>query len=85
MIERSLALLILRHIFPGDDRHVQYAATAGFSIQRRLLGAVPDPAVMYGEVAGAEIETDLPAIGIIVDEVLFAKKKPKDTLLVCTR
>lgn len=73
MVERRLAFFILGHVFPGNDGDIHNPAATGLPVKRGLLGAVPDPAVMDGEVAGAQVEADFAAIGVIVDKVLFAK------------
>src|SRR5438128_1928403 len=85
MIEGCLALLILGHVFTGDDGNIHYPAAAGFSIQRRLLRTMPDPSVMYRKIACTQVESNLAAVGIIIDEILLAKQQAEDTLLVCTR
>jgi len=73
MVEWRLAFFILGHIFPANDGDIHYPPAAGFPIKRGLLCAMPDPAVMNGEVAGAQVEADFAAIGVIVDKILFTK------------
>src|SRR5882757_145472 len=73
MVERSFAILILWHILPGNDRDIHHPAAAGFPYMGGLLSPVPDPSVMYGQITCADVKPDLPAVGIIVDKVFFAK------------
>ena len=73
MIERCLALLMLGHVLAGNDWDIHDPATAGFAIQRGLLRTMPDTAIMYGQIAGGYVKADLTAVGIIVDEIFFAK------------
>ena len=85
MVERRLALLILGHIFPGDDGNIHYPAAAGFTIQRRLLCAMPDPSVMYSKIACTQVESNFTTIRIIINEIFLSKQQAEDALLVCAR
>src|SRR5579863_1240535 len=78
VIEGSPALLVLWLVFPGNDRYIHDPAAAGFTIKGGLLGPVPDAAIMNGQVAGLDVEADLPFVGIIVNEVFFSKEKTQD-------
>src|SRR5580658_5863444 len=85
MVKGGFAAGILGLVFSGDNRYIHHAAAAKFPNQRRLLGAVPDTAVVYGEVAGLDIKANLAGIGVIVDEVFFAKKEPEHALFMRSR
>ena len=85
MIKGCLAVGILGHVFSGDDGHIHHAAAAGLSVQRGLLGAVPDAAIMDGQVTGLDIKADLAGVGVIVDEVFFAEQEAEHALFMCSR
>ncbi len=73
MIERRLAICVLWLVFAGNNGYIHDPAAAGISKHRRNRGAVPDTTVMYCQIAGLYIKANFPAVGIIIDKVLFAE------------
>ena len=73
MIERRFAVRIFGHVFACNDGYIHHPAAAGVPIKRRKRGAMPDTAVMHRQIAGFYVEADLPAIGVVIDEVFFAE------------
>src|ERR1700735_612694 len=82
MVERRLAVGVFRLVFTSDDRDIQHPATAGLAIKGRLLCTMPDTAVMYGKVAGKQVETNLAPVRVVVDKVLLTEQQPQYTLFV---
>ena len=73
MIERRFAVRVFGHVFARNDGYVHHPAAAGISIKRRKRGAMPDTAVMHRQITGLYVEADLPAIGVVIDEVFLTE------------
>ena len=73
MVERGLAVLVLRHVFACNNGYIHHPATACVPIQRRLLGTMPDTAIMHGQIARIHVKADLAAVRVIVNEIFFAE------------
>ena len=82
MVEGRLAVFGFGFVLARDDGHVHDSAAAFFAKIGRLLHSVPGAAVVYGEVAGFDVEANLTGVGVVVNELLLAKQNPEDILLV---